>query len=147
MGRGSRDWTQLVESGFAHYLDKKVEPVYAAVGTYPTPTEIVNVDIKGVFGYFWLYGNDPHIRPRLVIDGTVVFFQSCYLLRSVGLAGMRNAWQKFSVTRYDAVNNIYAMYYDEAWGLAIHSNLTIDLGYTGGFSGNGYINIHYKEFI
>lgn len=145
MPRGAPDWTQLVESSFAHYIDKKVDFNYVAVGTYPAPTEVVNVDIKGVFGYFWLYGNGAHIRPRLVIDGTVVFYQSCYLLRSVGLAGNRNAWQKFSVTRYDAINNIFAMYYDENWGLAIHSNLTIDLGYTAGFAGNAYMNIHYKE--
>jgi hypothetical protein len=147
MARGAPDWTQIVESGYAHYLDKRVIYYYAAVGTFPTPTEVVNVNIKGIFGWYRFEGEGKHVKVRLTIDGNLIMLASISDLNNYGLSGARNSWQKMSVVRFDEINNLFSAYYDALWGLAIHANLTVELGYTLGFSGNASMELCYKELI
>ena len=136
MAHGAPDHTRLSESGFAHYTDRIIRRAGAPLVANPAWETALNVNIQGVFGYMWGWCDTPVFNVRITIDGVIVFRFTIADLHGGGFWGLNSSWDKMGCTAYSAVagNLSYGMFYDEKWGLYVHSN-------------NASWGIYYKELI
>jgi len=147
MARGSPDWTVLNEQSFAHYTDRVIRQVVTPVSAAPVWDEILNVDIRGVFGYMWVWTDSIAFRPRIWIDGVLVFMMTINEMAGGGFWGYSQPWNKFGVTRFSnvALDLNFGMFYDEQWGLYIHKNITIEVQRAAALGTQASWGIYYKE--
>jgi len=149
MAHGSPDHTLLVEQNFAHYVDHVAQGGVIPAHGLVTWTNVLNVDLQGVFGYCRFWADHQNFAPRITIDGVVVFINSILALRGGGLWGYSGSGNKYKVTQYDQVSavNQFCMYYDEKWGLYIHSNLTVDVHFELPAGLNATYYVQYKQYV
>lgn len=147
MARGSPDWTVLNEQSFAHYTDRVVRQATIAVSAAPAWDEVLNTDIRGVWGYMWAWSDSLVFRPRITIDGVIVFMLTINELRGGGFWGYSQPWNKFGCTMFNNVAGDlnFGMFYDERWGLYIHKNLTIEVQRAAALGTQASWGIYYKE--
>ena len=147
MARGSPDWTVLNEQSFAHYTDRIIRRGVGAVSAAPVWDEVLNTDIRGVWGYMWAWSDSIVFRPRITIDGVIVFMLTMNELRGGGFWGYSQPWGKFGCTMFNNVAGdlSFGMFYDERWGLYIHKNLTIEVQRAGALGTQASWGIYYKE--
>jgi len=147
MARGSPDWTVLSEQSFAHYTDRVERQAAIAVSATPVWDEVLNVDIRGVWGYMWAWSDSRVFRPRITIDGVIVFMMTINELAGGGFWGYSQPWKKFGCTMFNNVAGDlnFGMFYDEQWGLYIHENLTIEVQRAGALGTQASWGIYYKE--
>ena len=147
MARGSPDWTVLNEQSFAHYTDRVIRQAGVAVSATPAWDEALNVDIRGVWGYMWAWSDSLAFRPRITIDGVIVFMLTMNELRGGGFWGYSQPWEKFGCTMYNNVAGdlSFGMFYDEKWGLYIHKNITIEVQRAAPLGTQASWGIYYKE--
>ena len=147
MARGSPDWTVLNEQSFAHYTDRIIRQGVIAVSAMPVWDEVLNTDIRGVWGYMWAWSDSIVFRPRITIDGVIVFMMTINELRGGGFWGYSQPWNKFGCTMFNNVAGdlSFGMFYDEQWGLYIHQNLTIEVQRNGALGATASWGIYYKE--
>jgi len=146
---GAPDHTVLAEQSFAHYKDVILTSNWANVGTHPDWTEIINVDIRGVWGYLNVQAGSDRIHTRVTIDGQIVFDQPISLLFDNGFYGFSPASTKYGCNVYNRLplEELFSMFYNEEWGLYIHQNLTIQMKWGNGWGASTLArhSIHYKE--
>ena len=149
MAHGAPDHTRLTESGFAHYVDRVVIRNSAALCATPAWEEALNVDIQGVWGYMWGWCDTHQFQVRITIDGVVVFYHTIAQLMGGGFMGISSSWDKFGVTSYSEVAGDlnFGMFYEEKWGLYIHSNITIEIRRAAAVGNLASWGIYYKELI
>jgi len=147
MARGSPDWTVLNEQSFAHYTDRVIRQAGTPVSAFPAWDEALNVDIRGVWGYMWAWSDSLAFRPRITIDGVIVFMLTINELRGGGFWGYSQPWEKFGCTMFNNVAGdlSFGMFYDEKWGLYIHKNLTIEVQRSAPLGTQASWGIYYKE--
>lgn len=145
MARGSPDHTISIDNHHTHYLIKTVQYAWDDITTLLDWTEVLNVNIQGVFGWLWWAGDNPHVYVRLIIDDNVIFLFTIEQMMNLGAFGCQNSWDKIAVLRYDAINDFYYCIYDEKWAFYVHSNLTVEITYELGQSGKGMCRVYYKE--
>lgn len=147
MPHGSPDHTILAEQSFAHYTDRVIRQPVVAVSVMPAWDPVLNVNIRGVWGYFWAWSDSIVFQPRITIDGVVVFMMTMNQLRGGGFWGYSQPWDKFGCTMFNNVAGdlSFGMFYDEKWGLYIHSNLTIEVQRAGALGTQASWGIYYKE--
>lgn len=147
--RGSPDHTVLAEQSFAHYKDVTVARLGGVVPLLPVWEDVVNANIRGVFGYLWMHGTDSRLQVRVTIDGNVVFSWSIWELHDRGFSGIGYLGKKFGCAAYntEAMDQNLSMWYDEEWTLYVHKNLLIEMTLGGGMPGGsaGRMEVHYKE--
>ena len=143
--RGSPDHTLLTHDQHIHYLNVTETYNWAAITTLLDWTEVVNIDMQGVFGWLWWGAKDPNCYIRVKIDGDVLFHYTIEHMFNLGAGGCQNSWGKVNVLRYDAINEFYYCIYDEMWGLYVHENLTVEITYELGSAGLGVCSVHYKK--
>ena len=145
MPRGSPDFTDRVESHYMHYTDI-VD--YSGLIDMPTAGEwytIVDKDMEGLFGRIRVASDNPLLYLQVKIDDAYVFNMHAANLLTIGCYGINSGFDKYGVTRYDAINDRYDFFYDEHFGLWVKSHLTVQLTYELGQSGKGAWHLFYKE--
>ena len=149
MAHGAPDHTRLTESGFAHYVDKVVLRNSAALCVAPAWEEALNVDIQGVWGYMWGWCDTHQFQVRITIDGVVIFIMTINQMHGGGFWGSNSPWDKFGCTKFSEVAGdlSFGMFYDEKWGLYIHSNITIEIRRAAAMGNLASWGIYYKELI
>lgn len=147
MPKGAPDWIQLADQSFRRYKSFALLRAWAAVADLPDWSTVLDKDMTGAFGYLWATANDPFMNVRVTIDEIIIFNFNAGNLKSVGLWGAQNPWDKMGVVRYDEVTERYNIFYDEKWGMYIEENLKIELQYDIGGSGNGSCRIYWKELV
>jgi len=145
--RGAPDHTVLVEGNFAHYKDVVTRQAVIAVSAAPAWDTVIDVEIRGVWGYMWVWSDSIVFRPRITIDGVIVFLMTINELKGGGFWGPETSWGKFGCTQFSNVAGdlSFAMYYDEQWGLYIHQSLKIEVQRNGALGTQASWGIYYKE--
>lgn len=145
--RGAPDHTVLSENSFAHYTDRVIRQAVTPVSNMPVWDEVINEDIKGVWGYMWAWTDSIVFRPRIYIDDVLVFMMTINEMKGGGFWGYSQPWDKFGVTVFNNVAGDlnFGMFYDEKWGLYIHNNLTIEVQRAGDLGTQASWGIYYKE--
>ena len=145
--RGAPDHTILVEANFAHYKDVVTRQVTTPVSASPAWDTVLDVAIRGVWGYMWAWTDSRVFRPRITIDGVIVFLMTINELKGGGFWGPGNTWGKFGCTQFnDVAGDLqFCMYYDEKWGLYIHKTLKIEVQRAGALGTQASWGIYYKE--
>jgi hypothetical protein len=145
MPRGSPDFTDRTELQYMHFTDIiDYSPLIAmpAAGTWYT---IVDTDMEGVFGRIRVGSTDPYLYLRIKIDDAYTFDMHAANLLTIGCYGINSGFNKYGVTRYDAISNHYDFFYDEHFGLWIKSHLTVQLSYEVAHAGDGSWHLFYKK--
>jgi hypothetical protein len=145
--RGSPDHTVLAEQSFAHYTDKIDEIDIWPPPPAPDYEDVINVDIRGVWGHMFVHTNCEHLRVEIIIDETTLYAVTPHTALVRGWYGFANPHMKFNLTAYnpDSATMGFSMVFDEKWGLYIHQKLQVRtrLDLAGGNWATFYT--HYKE--
>lgn len=144
MPRGSPDHTGRIFQEHCRYDNVRTVQGLAVMPVWPVFQNVVTYDGAGCFGYMWLTSTDPFLYCRVTLDGVVIFYMHAANLVDLGLWSTQACWPKMGVTRYDAINNRYRMFYDEQWSMIFNTSLRIDLAYEIAHAGNGGGMFYYK---
>jgi len=145
--RGAPDHTILVEQNFAHYKDVVTRQAAIAVSAAPAWDTVINVSIRGVWGYMWAWSDSRVFRPRITIDGVIVFLMSINEMKGGGFWGYSQPWRKFGCTMYNNVAGDlnFGMFYDEQWGVYIHKTLKVEVQRAAPLGTQASWGVYYKE--
>ena len=141
---GAPDWTDRIYQEHGRYKNVRYMDAWGAVPVLPAWKTIINYNGVGCFGYLWGISDDPYMYTHVTLDDVVIYYMHAANLQYLGLWGYQSAWGKMGVTKWDAVNDYYAFFYDERWDLYFKKNFTVKLAYDLGHAGNGAVNVWYK---
>jgi|GEM_PF-3378599 len=144
MPRGSPDFTDRIYQEHCRY-DNVIDLLPLAVmPVWPAWQNVVTYNGAGSFGYLWLTSSDPCLYCRVTLDGVVIFLMHAANLVDLGLWSTQSCWPKMGVSRYDAIDDKYRLFYDEQWAMVFNTSLVIDVSYEIAHAGNGGGMVWYK---